>query len=61
MTGSIDLNQVRTFVAVVECGGFSAAARSTGLPTSSVSRHVAALEAELGTRLIERSTRHMRL
>ncbi|RCL26847.1 LysR family transcriptional regulator [Pseudomonas sp. AFG_SD02_1510_Pfu_092] len=45
------------FVETVRCGGYSAAARKLGVATSSVARQVAALEAELGTTLITRSTR----
>ena len=56
-----DLNDVQFFVAVVESQGFSAAARNLNLPKSSVSRRVATLEARLGVRLIERSTRRLRL
>ena len=56
-----DLNDVQFFVAVVESQGFSAAARNLNLPKSSVSRRVASLEARLGVRLIERSTRSLRL
>jgi DNA-binding transcriptional LysR family regulator len=56
-----DLNDVQFFVAVVESQGFSAAARTLNLPKSSVSRRVANLEARLGVRLIERSTRSLRL
>lgn len=56
-----DLNDVQFFVAVVENHGFSAAARALNLPKSSVSRRVANLEAQLGVRLIERSTRSLRL
>jgi DNA-binding transcriptional LysR family regulator len=56
-----DLNDVQFFVAVVENQGFSAAARTLNLPKSSVSRRVASLEARLGVRLIERSTRSLRL
>ncbi|MFJ3681429.1 LysR family transcriptional regulator [Pseudomonas sp. NPDC090208] len=46
------------FVETVRCGGYSAAARKLGIATSSVTRQVAALEAELGTVLLNRSTRH---
>lgn len=46
---------------VVEEQGFSAAARVLGLPKSSVSRGVAQLEAELGVRLLQRSTRAVQL
>jgi len=56
-----DLNDVRFFTAVVEHQGFSAAARALNLPKSSVSRRVANLEARLGVRLLERSTRSLRL
>jgi DNA-binding transcriptional LysR family regulator len=53
----IDLNQVRAFIGVVEEGSFTAAGRSLGLPKSSVSRSVTALERSLGVRLLQRSTR----
>lgn len=56
-----DLNDVAFFAAVVEHAGFSAAARYLKVPKSSVSRHVHRLEARLGVRVLERSTRHMRL
>lgn len=45
----------------VETGSFSAAARDLGVTASSVSRLVAALEVELGTQLVRRSTRRLRL
>src|ERR1700761_6055812 len=56
-----DLNDIAFFAAVVEHKGFSAAARVLGMPKSSLSRHVGRLEARLGMRLLERSTRHFRL
>ncbi len=46
---------------VVEAGSFTAAAAGLGLPKSSVSRRVAALERALGTRLLQRTTRRLRL
>ena len=52
-----DLNDLNFFAAVVSNGGISAAARALALPKSRISRRVAALEAQLGVRLIERSTR----
>src|SRR5579863_2283075 len=52
-----DLNDLGFFAAVVANGGFSAAARALGLPKSRISRRVAALETQLGVRLVERSTR----
>ncbi len=54
---TIDLNLVRAFVAVHATGSFSAAAERLGVPRSTVSRAVAALEASLGVRLFHRTTR----
>lgn len=56
-----DLNDLNFFAAVVAHGGFSAAARAIGAPKSRISRRVAALEAQLGVRLIERSTRRFKV
>ena len=56
-----DLNDLALFAAVVANGGFSAAARALGAPKSRVSRRVAALEGQLGVRLIERSTRRFKV
>lgn len=50
---------IQVFVAVARAGGFSAASRSLGLPLATVSRKVAELEASLGVRLFERSTRQV--
>ena len=52
----IALEDMRAFVEVVENGGFSRAARRLGVSKSIVSRRVANLEAELGTRLLARTT-----
>jgi len=49
------------FCEVVQHGGFSAAARVLGHPKSSLSAAVQRLESNLGLRLIERTTRHLRL
>ncbi|AXV75082.1 LysR family transcriptional regulator [Ralstonia nicotianae] len=49
------------FVAVVEHGGFAPAARRLGLAPSSLTRQLNALEASLGTRLMNRSTRSVTL
>ncbi len=54
---TIDLNLVRAFVAVRDTGSFSAAATGLGVPRSTVSRAVAALEASVGVRLFHRTTR----
>jgi DNA-binding transcriptional LysR family regulator len=56
-----DLNSLLIFAKVVEANGFSEAARRLGLPVSTVSRRVAELEDQLGVRLLERSTRSLRL
>jgi DNA-binding transcriptional LysR family regulator len=52
-----DLEDLRSFVEVVESGGFNRAARRLGLSKSIVSRRVARLERELGARLLSRTTR----
>src|SRR4051812_18523415 len=53
----MDLNRVTAFVRVVQDGSFTTAAKSLGLPKSSVSRSVAQLEQDLGIRLLHRTTR----
>jgi LysR family transcriptional regulator for bpeEF and oprC len=55
----MDLNDLRVFERVASLRSFSAAARALGAPKSSVSRSVARLEAELGTRLLQRTTREV--
>ncbi|MFD1911373.1 LysR family transcriptional regulator [Halodurantibacterium flavum] len=57
----IDLNHLRVFERVAAHGSFSAAARELGLPRSSVSRAISALEDTLGARLMQRTTRAVRL
>ncbi|VWB76542.1 LysR family transcriptional regulator [Burkholderia pseudomultivorans] len=52
-----DLNDLYYFVQVVEHGGFAPAGRALNLPKSKLSRRIALLEARLGMRLIQRSTR----
>src|SRR5271168_677750 len=56
-----DLNSLMIFAKVVEAKSFSEAARRLKMPTSTVSRRVADLEDQLGVRLLERSTRNLRL
>jgi DNA-binding transcriptional LysR family regulator len=57
----MQLSLVRTFVLVAETQSFTAAAKVLRVPTSSVSRSVARLESELGSRLFERTTRRSEL
>jgi DNA-binding transcriptional LysR family regulator len=56
-----DLNALLIFARVVEANSFSEAARRLKMPTSTVSRRIADLEGQLGVRLLERSTRRLRL
>ena len=56
-----DLNDTLIFVKVVEHGSFTAAARSLGLPKTTVSRKLRDLENRLGARLLNRTTRRLAL
>lgn len=56
-----DLNDLFYFAEVVDRGGFAAAGRVLGLPKSRLSRRVAELEARLGVRLLQRTTRRLSL
>ena len=56
-----DLNSLMMFAKVVEANSFSEAARRLDMPISTLSRRIAELEGELGVRLLERSTRRLRL
>ena len=51
------LNQMAVFARVVATGSLSAAARELSLSPAMVSRRLAALEARLGVRLVNRTTR----
>ncbi|MFD1297099.1 LysR substrate-binding domain-containing protein [Lysobacter gummosus] len=59
--GMLNLNDLVLFAAAVEHGGFAAASRRLGVPKSTVSKRVAALEEELGVRLIHRTSRSFTL
>jgi DNA-binding transcriptional LysR family regulator len=54
-------HELGAFIAVVEAGGFSAAARRTGESQPAVSKAIAALEKRLGVALFNRSTRSVTL
>jgi DNA-binding transcriptional LysR family regulator len=56
-----DLNDLHSFAQVVRHGGFTAAAKVTGEAKAKLSKRVARLERHLGVRLIERSTRSVRV
>ena len=56
-----DLNDMLYFSEVVDRGGFAAAGRALGIPKSKLSRRVAELEARLGVRLLQRTTRKLSL
>ena len=58
---ALDLNAMALFVHVVENKSFSETAKRIGVPISTVSRKVSELEKSLGIRLIERTTRKLRL
>ena len=57
----VDLNETRIFTKVVEAESFVGAARALGMPKSTVSRKIAQLETRLGARLLQRTTRRLRL
>ena len=61
MTPVKDLNNLYFFAKVVDFGSYTAAAKALGLQTSKLSRRIAALETELGVRLINRTTRRLSL
>ena len=56
-----DLNALVVFAKVVEANSFSEAARRLNMPVWTVSRRISDLEDQLGVRLLERSTRSLRL
>ncbi|MGO4331232.1 LysR family transcriptional regulator [Cupriavidus sp. 2TAF22] len=58
---SLDIGLLRTYLAVVDCGGFALAAESLSLTPSAVSGHVKRLEQAAGAVLLERTTRSFTL
>jgi DNA-binding transcriptional LysR family regulator len=57
MLEGVTIEQIRTFLAVVESGSFSAAGRKLGRVQAAVSQAIERLEAQLGLRLFDRSGR----
>ena len=56
----MDWNDIEAFCAVLEHGGFTAAGAALARPKSSISASVSRLEVQLGTRLLQRTTRRVR-
>lgn len=57
----MDLNEILVFTKVVEAGSFVGASRALDMPKSTVSRKLSELEARLGARLLQRTTRRLSL
>src|ERR1700740_3775637 len=57
----LDVTRLRVLVAVARCGSVTAAARTLNYARPSVSHHLARLEAETGTKLVQRAGRGVRL
>lgn len=53
----VDIRQLRYYLAIARCGSFSRAANELNVAQPALSHHVANLEAELGVRLLDRSTK----
>lgn len=60
MTNSLDLEHLRTLIAIAECGGFSKAAAVRHISQPALSQHVRLLERGLKRKLFEREGRNMR-
>lgn len=60
-TRGLDLNAVRLLLRVVDHGSYTAASRATGVPKSTISQQIAALERDVGTGLLRRSSRSFSL
>jgi DNA-binding transcriptional LysR family regulator len=55
----LHLNDFRYFVRIVECGGITAASRNLSVPKSTMSHRLQQLEASLGVRLVNRTSRSL--
>src|SRR5260370_17843413 len=60
MNNPLDINAMALFARVLQYGSLSEASRRLGVPVSTVSRKISALERQLGVRLLERTTRALR-
>ena len=61
MARQIDLNDVRLLMQVIEHGSYTAASRAIGIPKSTISQRIAALERAIGTGLLRRTSRSFSL
>ena len=61
MTPLLDIDLLRTLLAIADRGGFTAAARELGISQSTVSRQIGRLESVCGRSLLERDTHSVRL
>jgi DNA-binding transcriptional LysR family regulator len=61
MQKNIDFNEISVFVAVVEAGSFTRAAKQLEIPISTTSARVSSLEKRLGITLLQRTTRQLKL
>jgi DNA-binding transcriptional LysR family regulator len=57
MPGILDIAQLRTLVAIAECGGFGRAATVLGVSQPTVSKHVRGLERVIGRAVVEKTGR----
>ena len=57
----MELKQIKSFMAVVDCGNFTKAAERTFISQPTISTHIKALEEELGARLLDRDTKNLRV
>jgi len=55
------LDWLESYITVIECNGFAAAAKKLKLSTATISRQIAQLESELRTQLLNRTTRKLSL
>lgn len=61
MNRRIDLNDIRLLMQVIAHGSYTAASRAIGVPKSTISQRIAALEATIGTGLLRRTSRSFSL
>ncbi len=57
----MEIKQLKSFIAVVDCGNFTKAAEKTYTSQPTISTHIRALEDELGARLIARDTKNIKI